>query len=122
MKPNLTNVLKRFVVDGFPALIACDEGWHQLIVSLDIELSKIDSNYTVVQIKEKFGTLRYYIASDATERKLRKMHKIIQRYEYLSSKTCEKTGGPGVLMYYKGLYKTLDPSIAPKGYEIVNRP
>ena len=102
-----------------PANIYCGEGWHQLIVNLDIELSKIDPNYVVVQIKEKFGTLRYYIETDVSKRKQLKMREIIMRYELLSSKTCEISGGPGVLMRGGGNYKTMDPRLAPEMYQVV---
>ena len=36
------------------------DGWQEIIENLDRELAKIDPNYTIDQIKEKFGGLRYY--------------------------------------------------------------
>ena len=36
------------------------KGWQEIIENLDRELAKIDPNYTIDQIKEKFGGLRYY--------------------------------------------------------------
>lgn len=35
-------------------------GWVSLIVELDAKLASIDPNYTIEQIKEKFGLLRFY--------------------------------------------------------------
>jgi hypothetical protein len=36
------------------------EEWYDLVSKLDDDLKAIDSDYTVVQVKEKFGGLRYY--------------------------------------------------------------
>ena len=36
-----------------------------MIVGLDAQLAALDPEYTVHQVKEKFGGLRFYIGSDA---------------------------------------------------------
>lgn len=41
--------------------IRCDKGWYPLLCELDKKLTEIFSDYQVHQVKEKFGTLRYYI-------------------------------------------------------------
>jgi hypothetical protein len=41
--------------------ISCGPGWYPLIIELDNKLAEIFSNYELHQVKEKFGTLRYYI-------------------------------------------------------------
>lgn len=41
----------------------CPEEWEPFIVELDEKLAKIDPDYKVDQVKEKFGGLRYYISS-----------------------------------------------------------
>lgn len=41
--------------------ISCDSGWYPLIVELDKKLAEIFPDYELHQVKEKFGTLRYYI-------------------------------------------------------------
>ena len=41
--------------------IDVDEGWYQLIIDCDKELTAIDPKYSILQIKEKFGALRYYM-------------------------------------------------------------
>jgi len=36
------------------------QGWIPLVKSLDKKLSKVARNYTIEQVKQKFGLLRYY--------------------------------------------------------------
>jgi hypothetical protein len=50
-------------------------GWQPLIDELDRQLRELDPDYMVLQIKEKFGGLRYYVTpsadtDDATMRQL----------------------------------------------------
>lgn len=37
------------------------DGWRELIIQLDEDIARLDPDYKVDQIKEKFGGLRYYI-------------------------------------------------------------
>lgn len=55
----ITNILRR-IPDGWGRWISCDKGWYPLIVALDKELAAICPDYELHQVKEKFGTLRYY--------------------------------------------------------------
>jgi hypothetical protein len=41
--------------------ISCDKGWYPLVIELDQKLVEIYPDYQLHQVKEKFGTLRYYI-------------------------------------------------------------
>jgi len=95
--------------------IGVDEGWYQLIVDCDKELTAIDPNYAILEIKEKFGALRYYMtpSNDTTPEQRDSMWAIVHKYEELSRVTCEATGAPGVLMQsIGGWYKTLNPEYA----------
>lgn len=95
--------------------IDVDEGWYQLIVDCDKELTAIDPNYGIFQIKEKFGALRYYMSpsNDTTKEQRDAMWAITDKYEELSKTVCEATGGPGVLMQSIGGWrKTLNPDYA----------
>lgn len=95
--------------------IDVDEGWYQLIVDCDKELTVIDPNYGIFQIKEKFGALRYYMSpsNDTTPEQRDAMWAITEKYEALSRTVCEATGGPGVLMKSVGGWrKTLNPEYA----------
>jgi hypothetical protein len=109
--------------------IDVDEGWYQLIVDCDKELTAIDPNYAIFQIKEKFGALRYYMSpsNDTTPEQRDAMWAITEKYEALSRTVCEATGGPGVLMKSVGGWrKTLNPEYAESalhyaGYSIVEQ-
>jgi len=95
--------------------IEVDEGWYQIIVDCDKELTEIDPNYGILQIKEKFGGLRYYMtpSNDTTPEQRDKMYEVIEKYEKKSFETCEATGRPGVLMQSIGGWrKTLNPRYA----------
>lgn len=78
----------------------CGTGWDAIIIPLIEEADK--GLATVMQIKEKFGRLRFYChnASD-------KLDDMIEAAEVESGKTCEMCGKPGVLMKSGGWFKTL---------------
>lgn len=72
------------------------EGWkiafgEQLCEELTEELKKYNylDDYRIVQIKEKFGSLRWY---DNYHPKGSKMSEIIVKYELISQHTCIKCG------------------------------
>jgi hypothetical protein len=92
--------------------VEVDEGWYQLIIDCDKELSQIDPKYDLFQVKEKFGGLRYYFQSSNPG--LRdEMDAVVARYEEIAGRTCEATGKPGVLMKSVGnCFKTLNPEYA----------
>lgn len=72
--------------------INCNDGWYNLIDNLCKEIQDYIDNTNseqveVVQLKEKFGTLRFYTNhSDDT------IYSFIEKAELLSSKTCEICG------------------------------
>ena len=107
--------LKKKIVPEYWKSIDVDEGWYQLVVDCDKELTAIDPNYGVFQIKEKFGALRYYMSpsNDTTPEQRDAMWAITSKYEELSKTVCEATGQPGVLMKSIGGWrKTLNPEYA----------
>lgn len=110
---DISHVYDRFG-DGWPARIDCDSGWYQLICDLDKELVDIDPNYMIVQIKEKFGLLRFYYHTETKRGRL--MDSIVSQYEKMSGSICEISGEPGVLMSKNGYYRTLSMRHAPEGY------
>lgn len=88
-------------------------GWYELVSDLHDDLVEIDPDYLLFQVKEKFGTLRFYAelsqemydsASDSEKSSseiMQKFEKIIGEYEHGSSFICEEcshygrlTGGP----------------------------
>lgn len=84
--------------------IECDSGWFQLIDELSEELNEKAKQYapgtiSVVQIKEKFGGLRYYVnyTDGLPEEDIFDIEQIICRYENLSHKTCQQCGKGGTI-------------------------
>jgi len=77
-------------------------GWRkafglQMVQEIGEELKKFDylEEYSILQIKEKFGMLRWY---DAGYPKDSKVGEIIDKYEELSGRTCLVCGKPGKIV------------------------
>ena len=70
----------------------CGDGWFELIYKLceDIEELGVDDGFEVMQVKEKFGGLRFY-TNYGTE----KVYSLIEKAENKSFKICEVCGKPG---------------------------
>jgi hypothetical protein len=78
-------------------------GWGYLIDILEYHLTNEPQIIDVVQIKEKFGTLRFYIDYE------KEYPKIIDLIERLSEFICEQCAKPGTLDTNSYWYKTLCP-------------
>lgn len=65
-------------------------GWASIIRYIDKQLSDIDPDYKVLQIKEKFGGLRYYYVTD--HQNYKEMQKIVTDAENESFRTCDNCG------------------------------
>ena len=106
------NALKGKIKKPYYPFIEVDEGWFQIVLDCHKELEAIDPEYAPLQIKEKFGELRYYY--EPSNQLLREsMDAVIRKYEQISRQTCEVTGKPGVLMKsIGGWYKTLNEDFA----------
>jgi hypothetical protein len=83
----------------------CSDGWLDIIEDLANKLEPLIVKWKeknevdelcigpcASQIKEKYGTLRFYMLTDTDE-----MEKLIDEAEDRSSITCEKCGKPGIL-------------------------
>lgn len=93
-------LILRRIPDGWGRSLGVDEGWYPLVVATDRHLARLDPNYVVHQIKEKFGTLRYYCEPsryDANNDVLDAMTAITDGAERASATICERCGEPGVL-------------------------
>jgi hypothetical protein len=102
------------IPDGWGRWIQCGAGWYPILARLDDRLRDIDSDYQVHQIKEKFGTLRFYWSgrnSDAGE-------EAVADAEAESARTCERCGNPGRLRTKRGWLRTLcDDCAQSDGYD-----
>ena len=79
---------------------AVGQGWRSLVQPL-IELCE-QHDVLIMQVKEKYGGLRYYIGSANKE-----FFDAIDAAEKESYKTCEQCGEPGVLRDDLGWISTL---------------
>lgn len=84
---------KRLKTKGWYGCIAPD-GWKDIVLEADAMLAHIDPDYEIHQIKEKFGTLRYYYGTnheyDSIEYKI--MDAITRSAESKSAGVCEVCG------------------------------
>jgi len=76
-------------------------GWYSIVKELISELIKLGWDREIVQVKEKFGGLRFYV-STLPEGGI----DVMSKYEALSYNTCEVCGKHGLLRG-GGWYKTL---------------
>lgn len=108
-------ILRR-IPDGWGRWLSVDAGWYPLVVATDARLARLDPHYRVHQIKEKFGTLRYYFQPSSDEPDpdvLDAMDAITDDAEHASVITCERCGLPGILHQSPGIrVKTLCASCA----------
>jgi len=78
----------------------CGDGWFQLIYDLSVKLEALildcpeeeREQYRAAQVKEKWGTLSFYMTSGTGE-----MWKVIEEAEKNSQFVCELCGEPGEL-------------------------
>lgn len=109
----LQSLLAR-IPDGWGRWIDCGPGWYPILARLDGRLQQIDPDYRVHQIKEKFGTLRFYWVGhnlDAGE-------VAVVDAEAESARTCEQCGSPGRLHKRNGWFRTVcDDCAQSGGYE-----
>lgn len=75
-----------FINDRFDGFWVPD-GWHDLIYNLSKDISALNLNVHVVQIKIKFGGMRYYLHEHHSE-----IEKLIGVAEERSYYTCECCG------------------------------
>ncbi len=88
-------------------IFECGLGWYGLLHDLSMKIEKIlekeaensklhegeENEYVemfAIQVKEKYGTLRFYMSAQTEE-----MEPLIHSAEVLSSQTCEFCGEPG---------------------------
>jgi len=115
----MDNKLDEALVKNFPNLYAdrngdmkstlmcwgfeCQDGWEPLIRELSEKLEKLIVEYKkeypsaehsprAMQVKEKYGTLRFYMTTSTAE-----MESLIDEAESKSAKTCEDCGAIGKL-------------------------
>lgn len=90
--------------------IECNKGWNKLIRDCFDSLIKLNIAFTVTQIKEKFGGLRFYtqfIYENNNENLVKTFYDTIKTYENKSLVTCECCGRKGLRRSIDGYMITL---------------
>lgn len=72
----------------------CGNGWFKIIDELSRKITEISQHCEAVQVKEKFGGLRFYIQyrENESEEVCEKVYKLIDEAEDESFETCEICG------------------------------
>ena len=85
-----------YFADDVEHKIWCGSGWADIIKRCHDELFTKDPHYRILQIKEKFGCLRFYFTPSQMS-KYAEMNSIVLKYEIESSNTCDVCGGEGYI-------------------------
>ena len=108
-------LVSRFA-EGWDGYLRCDAGWTRILLDLNAKMSQIDPDYSLHQVKEKFGTLRFYYEPSSEDLRSQ-LDALVKEAEALSAITCEQTGQPGRLMRRGYVYKTLCDYYLDLGWE-----
>lgn len=75
----------------------CPPGWIPLITELDQKIAEMSLHYTILQVKEKLGTLRYYVRlpREGDNSHHMKIYDLIEDYENKSAQICDQCGEEG---------------------------
>ena len=85
-------------------LTATGPGWRPLLEDLLGELAALNWAGEIHQVKEKFGTLRFYVGGGSEETR-DQVYAAVDRADRKSRETCEDCGAPGKLRQ-RGWWKT----------------
>lgn len=104
-------------------------GWQPLLRELDSKLAERWPEYTIEQVKEKFGTLRFYASPNIAtpdfgeegyeawrDENVTPFYDLIREYEDKSADICELCGKPGKVGDRNYWYSTRCPDCAPQGW------
>lgn len=104
---DITEKLKERATHG-AMMISLPKGWESIVERLHSVLYALDPDYTIGQVKEKFGGLRFY--ADCTNQELTvnaAFHNAISLAELASYAICEVCGMSGRLRTDRGWITTL---------------
>ena len=76
-------------------MIAIPTGWVDLIDTLDKNLTKLDPDYRIDQVKSKFGGLRFYYQTSLTGEQRDQFSDLVLLAEEASNSLCEQCGEEG---------------------------
>jgi hypothetical protein len=90
----------------------CGDGWFDIIYELSQKLDALFKKHNLngddypacVQVKEKFGYLRFYMEGIPKEI-YEEAYTYINEAEYKTGKACEECGKPGKIQNFRGWYR-----------------
>ena len=89
----LEEKLKARIPVGWSRSLSCGTGWYPLLDELDTMISYLAPNNELYQVKEKYGTLRFYIGGPSKDKITSDIvDNLIQYATEISSITCETCG------------------------------
>lgn len=100
--PRLYRGRKKPITESLMAFgFECEDGWFQILWDLSTSIEALAEKEgcteetwpEAVQVKEKFGWLRFYLRNSSDG-----IHKLIAKAEKKSAQTCEVCGAPGTLI------------------------
>lgn len=100
MNKNLNELRNEFPELYEHIAFECNSGWYELLRKLSIQIrehlkdcdeAQSWNEFRVEQVKEKYGTLRYYVDNACND-----IYKFIHEAEDASCNTCEECGKPGM--------------------------
>jgi hypothetical protein len=105
---NANTLITAILVERCPGshiMVDIPLGWTELVHRLHDTIIECDAEYTVLQVKEKFGGLRFYVGKSAAYFCIQAA---ITEAEDKSYVTCETCGKPGKMTTpSNGWYRTL---------------
>ena len=115
---DLREILNRIPV-GWGRWISCDKGWYKLLADTNRKMKMMWPQYEIHQVKEKFGTLRFYWGINSEDENWAAMNEDVRNtvygimndiersVEYASANICETCGKYGKTRVRNYWYKTL---------------
>lgn len=93
------------------SFLRCGVGWLEILADLSKQISEKFPSVYAVQVKEKFGGLRFYYQSDAEDFDAPQVDLLVKEAEARAWKTCERCGAESAETPVKNYWrKTLCPS------------
>ena len=118
---DILDILNRIPVE-WGRWISCDKGWYKLLVDTNRKMNMMWPNYEIHQVKEKFGSLRFYWGISSEDKDWEALDENISNtiYEIMgdiansaesrSSRICEDCGKFGTTTVLNYWYRTLCPA------------
>lgn len=106
----LAELHTRSAYPDLPVMISPPIGWVPLVQQLDRDIRDVLPHYTIAQVKEKYGELRFYIEHYGVPREDPRVllaRGMIAEAENASKRICQVCGRPATYRSDFGLHGTL---------------